>query len=194
MQDNFNFKAWLQEHRSGPYSKDNADYGKRSINESVEEAMDLTPPSPENIYQSEPEEEGGDDYTQKVMDLAGPHVKEAIENLKDFGFDDEDIMSAFAMILQDYNERTSEMEEGENLSENDGGFQVGDKVSTMKKDTSMYRTGGGYVPVEYVITGISSVPSKDGGDIPVYKAKEVGGVTNKEDFFFADQIFKTKAV
>lgn len=104
MQDNFNFKAWLQEHRSGPYSKDNADYGKRNINESVEEAMDLTPPSPQKIYQSESEDSADMSSVEMAqglvnMTLLTRVVRELAE--EDYNFDKPDIVEAIRRATEE---------------------------------------------------------------------------------------------
>ena len=108
MQDNFNFKAWLQEHRSGPYSKDNANYGKRNINESVEEAMDLTPPSPDKIYQSDSEDSADISSVEMAeglvnMTLLTRVVRELAE--EDDNFEKSDIVEAISnateKILED---------------------------------------------------------------------------------------------
>lgn len=90
MQDNFNFKSWIMEHQTGPYSKDTADYGKKQINESIEEDMKLTPPSPENIY--EPDPDYGMDQQERFLGLGGDRVISGIESLMDDGFDLEEII------------------------------------------------------------------------------------------------------
>lgn len=88
MQDNFNFKSWIMENKTGPYSKDTANYDKKQINESVEEAMNLTPPSPENIY----EPDYGMDQQERFLGLGGDRVISGIEFLMDDGFDLEEII------------------------------------------------------------------------------------------------------
>jgi len=106
MQDNFNFKSWIMENQTGPYSKDTANYGKKQINEgvdkneSVEEAMDLTPPSPENIYEPEPDEYSDEMYQDRFMGLGGNKVISGIESLMDDGFDLEDVIDIIRQHFQ----------------------------------------------------------------------------------------------
>lgn len=115
MKDNFDLKSWIYSNRVGPYAKDNAKYGKRRINESMEEALDLTPPSPENVYEPEESEQ---DYYDRAMGLVGLQVKDVIDTLRNDGFDDEEIEDIFKTLLMDYDTAFSGIDEAShNLTE-----------------------------------------------------------------------------
>ncbi len=82
--ENFDFKSWITENKVGPYSK----MGKSALNENIEEAP--VPPAPENIYSSE-ESPSEQEYFDRAWGLAGKQLKDAIDILRQDGFEDEEI-------------------------------------------------------------------------------------------------------
>lgn len=114
MSNNFEFLDWIRDNRVGPYSKDSS--GKKMLNESVEEAMDLTPPSPENIYEPE-ESQSEQDFYDRAWGLAGTQIKQVIDDLRGDGFEDDEIMDIFRTSVEMYDQAFSGMSEESSLQE-----------------------------------------------------------------------------
>lgn len=90
-------------------------YNRPNVTEddTVEEAMDLTPPSPEKIY--EPEESEQDLY-DRASDVGGMAAKRLIDAMRADGFDDEDIVNFVRTILMDYDVAFSGIDEAMDLT------------------------------------------------------------------------------
>lgn len=119
MSESFDFNEWIRNNKTGPYSKDSfsrkgmlkESEGHIEEDDTIEEAP--APPSPENVYEPDSEQ----DYYDRAMDLAGMQIKSAIDALMQDGFDKEEIeelLPRLAMTLvMDYDTAFSGMDEGE---------------------------------------------------------------------------------
>lgn len=140
MSESFDFNQWIRDNKTGPYSKDSFSkkHMLRESDEMKEERMEEegdtmeeapVPPSPENIYEPDSEQ----DYYDRAMDLAGMQIKSAIDALMQDGFDKEEIeelLPRLAMTLvMDYDTAFSGMDENE-VSEAYGSYHVNRKYPT----------------------------------------------------------------
>lgn len=135
MSESFNFNEWIRNNKMGPYSKDSfsrkgmlkESEGHIEEDDTMEEAP--VPPSPENIYEPDSEQ----DYYDRAMGLAGMQIKDAIDALMQDGFEKEEIeelLPRLAMtLIMDYDTAFSGMDEGE-VSEAYGSFHVNRKYPT----------------------------------------------------------------
>ncbi len=109
--ENFDYKKWISENKVGPYSK----MGKTTLTE-----QDIKPPAPENIYNNEPENDFDDsesndaesqmEFYDRAWGLAGSQIKDAIDTLRQDGFEDEEIMDVLRTSVDLYDQAFGVME------------------------------------------------------------------------------------
>lgn len=131
MSSNFDYSNWIRENKVGPYSKDSS--AKRKLNESYEEGIvedesieeAPIPPSPENIYEPEHEQ----DVYDRAWGLVGMQIKQVIDDLRADGFEDGEIKDIMFTAVDMYDQAFSGMDEGE-VSEAYGSYHVNRKYPT----------------------------------------------------------------